>query len=304
MGFLRPLSRLINVWRQQGEARAFDPESELFSRQCTMSKSAIHFEAVLGSATTDRRVEILRSIHLLGSISEAARANGVSYKAAWQAVETLGNLAGVALIDKAVGGSGGGGTHLTRAGLQVMQAAEILNSARADALRRIHAAMDADAGESVAADDGGSRPGLRHIVGIGLRTSMRNQLPCEVIGIQTRQADVQVTLALADGQHLMSRITRESLELLDLARGMSVLALCKATAVTVAPTIVAVGDVNVIKGTISRRSRSLTDRQVSLAVSPGLQIAGMTTPDSPPLRLRQSAMAAIQSSAVVIGLAD
>ncbi|AWB32761.1 TOBE domain-containing protein [Orrella marina] len=268
-----------------------------------MTESAIQFEEVLGSTTTDRRIEILRSIHLFGSISEAARANGVSYKAAWQAVETLGNLAGVPLTEKAVGGSGGGGTHLTRAGLQLMQAAEILNTARADALTRIRAAMNAEAVENIAVKDSGSRPELRNIVGIGLRTSMRNQLPCEVVEIQTRHADVQVTLALADGQHLVSRITRESLELLGLARGMSVLALCKATAVTVAPTIVGVGEVNILKGTISRRSRSSTDRQVSLALSPGLQIAGLTSPDSTsPLRLRQSAMAAVQASAVVIGL--
>ena len=78
-----------------------------------MANPTIHFEEALGSAVTDKRIEVLKAVQQVGSISEAARACGVSYKAAWQAVETLSNLAGVALIEKAVGGSGGGGAELT-----------------------------------------------------------------------------------------------------------------------------------------------------------------------------------------------
>ena len=61
---------------------------------------------VLGQHSTDKRIDILRRIGAGGSISEAARQAGVSYKAAWQAIETLSNLAGTPLVMKAVGGSG------------------------------------------------------------------------------------------------------------------------------------------------------------------------------------------------------
>ena len=37
------------------------------------------------AALSDKRIDILRRIKETGSISEAARASGVSYKAAWQA---------------------------------------------------------------------------------------------------------------------------------------------------------------------------------------------------------------------------
>ncbi|MEO7106951.1 MAG: LysR family transcriptional regulator, partial [Rhodoferax sp.] len=70
----------------------------------------------LGQPSADKRIDILRRIGQVGSISEAARGAGVSYKAAWQAVDTLGNLAGVALLERLVGGSGGGGARLTPAG--------------------------------------------------------------------------------------------------------------------------------------------------------------------------------------------
>ena len=56
-----------------------------------------------GARPSDRRIGILRQIGALGSISRAARAVGVSYKAAWQAVDTLTNLAGVALVERVVG---------------------------------------------------------------------------------------------------------------------------------------------------------------------------------------------------------
>jgi molybdate transport system regulatory protein len=97
----------------------------------------IPYGAVLGTPAVDKRLEVLRSMHHAGSISEAARANGVSFKAAWQALETLGNLAGVPLVEKSVGGSGGGGAKLTRAGISVLEAADLLHNAREQALAQI-----------------------------------------------------------------------------------------------------------------------------------------------------------------------
>ena len=78
----------------------------------------------------DKRINILRRIHETGSISEAARLSSVSYKAAWQALETLTNLAGAPLVEKEVGGNKGGGTKLTPAGLTVLELSEKLTKAR------------------------------------------------------------------------------------------------------------------------------------------------------------------------------
>ena len=71
-----------------------------------MNSSALHFAQALGHEATDKRLDILKRIGEVGSISEAARSANVSYKAAWQALETLSNLAGAPLVEKAVGGSG------------------------------------------------------------------------------------------------------------------------------------------------------------------------------------------------------
>ena len=71
------------------------------------SSPSLSLSAALGHALTDKRIDILRHIGECGSISQAARAAGVSYKAAWQAVDTLTNLAGAQLVARAVGGAGG-----------------------------------------------------------------------------------------------------------------------------------------------------------------------------------------------------
>ncbi|MFY3382691.1 TOBE domain-containing protein [Paracidovorax sp. MALMAid1276] len=179
--------------------------------------------SALGHALTDKRIDILRQIGGLGSISQAARAVGVSYKAAWQAVDTLTNLAGTPLVARAVGGAGGGGAQLTDAGRQLLAAADAMAQARGAVLSRWQGAPHAG-------------PALARLA---VRTSMRNQVPCVVQGLQAMGQIVRVQLAFeaaGDGTAppvLASRITRESAELLGLVPGLVVQALCKATAVRV-----------------------------------------------------------------------
>jgi molybdate transport system regulatory protein len=254
-----------------------------------MPTSRIHYQQVLGDSVRDKRLDVLRSLHRGGSISEAARANGISYKAAWQAIETLSNLAGVSLVVKTVGGSGGGGARLTTEGVQVLQVAEWLNAAQAQAL------------EQLAGLRRHQNLNLKALARLGLRTSMRNQIPCVVQRVIRSAGTARVVLELPDGQTIASRITAESLQLLGLKKGREVLALFKATAVTIAPTIVAVGAVNLLRGHVVRRGHAPTGTEVSLQLSTGLGIVGFADP-AQGLRLRQSAMAAFEDHAVVIGL--
>src|SRR3954469_172886 len=100
-------------------------------------KTSLKLAGALGHEAADKRIDILRRIGDAGSISEAARAAGVSYKAAWQAIDTLGNLAGAALVASAVGGAGGGGASLAPGGRQLLQAADEMARAREQVLARL-----------------------------------------------------------------------------------------------------------------------------------------------------------------------
>ncbi|OYQ40108.1 ModE family transcriptional regulator [Rhodoferax sp. TH121] len=244
----------------------------------------------LGHEAADKRLDILRRIGQAGSISEAARGAGVSYKAAWQAIDTLTNLAGAPLVERTVGGSGGGGAQLTTTGQQLLDAADTLATLRQQALAQVTQ-------RSTSTD--GAAPRL---AGLGLRTSMRNQLPCQVLALRRAGRAVHVRLGLSDGSTLVSRITRESAELLGLAVGVEVLALAKATAVAItADPNQAAGQPNQLHGTVARLARSTAGDEVVLTVAGGLQIVGFAAPGLP-LRVGQAAVAQFDDAAVVLAV--
>lgn len=251
-----------------------------------MSTRAPKLHSALGHEAADKRIDILRRIGDAGSISEAARAAGVSYKAAWQAIDTLSNLAGTPLVDSAVGGSGGGGARLTLAGLHLLQAADEMASARAQVLARLSGRKGAAPMAGVAA--------------LGLRTSMRNQLPCTVKALRANGGMLRVELALADATALASRITRESSQLLALAPGAAVLALCKATAVQVHATARTAAGRNLLPGTVTRASRT-AGGEVAITLDGGLQMVGFAAAGSV-LKLRSRAVAIVDETAVVLAV--
>lgn len=241
----------------------------------------------LGHAISDKRLEVLRRVAESGSISQAARASGISYKAAWQAIDTLTSLSGVTLVDSTVGGSGGGGARITPQGLQLLALADELARARQAVLARF-AGGPALAG------------------GLGLRTSMRNQLPCEVLGAEPVSPDdptVLIRLRTAGGAVLAASVTRESADLLALAPGAAALVLCKATAVTVAvgqPADAAAP--NQLCGRIERIARGQGRDEVVISLDGGGQWVGFA---AHPFTARrgQRAWAAMAASALVVALA-
>ncbi|HVX14674.1 MAG TPA: molybdate ABC transporter substrate-binding protein [Pirellulales bacterium] len=66
------------------------------------------------------RLELLEAIERWRSISAAARQIGMSYRRAWLLVQSVNEAAGRPLVESAVGGSHGGGAHLTELGRQAV----------------------------------------------------------------------------------------------------------------------------------------------------------------------------------------
>ena len=62
------------------------------------------------------RVILLERIKEYGSISEAAKSMNMSYRHAWELVDSINKQASKPLIETATGGKGGGGARLTVAG--------------------------------------------------------------------------------------------------------------------------------------------------------------------------------------------
>ena len=243
-----------------------------------------------GHGTADKRIEVLRKIGETGSISQAARETGISYKAAWQAIDTLTNLTGVSLVEKVVGGVGGGGAKLTDAGSRLLEIASVLEKNRQEVLSR----FQEDKADTL--DTRFSR--------LSIRTSMRNYLPCRVKGLKMSGQIVRVCLQVHENiSVLVARITRTSAELLALKPGMAVLAMCKATAVKVFDEVDS-GDLSVanqFQGTVTRVSEGEKEDEVTIELLPGLQLVGFAS-SSKHITTGMQILASVDESAVVVAL--
>ena len=67
-----------------------------------------------------KRIDLLEQIEATGSISRAAKAIKLSYKAAWDAVDAMNNLSERPLVICSAGGAQGGGTRLTDFGREML----------------------------------------------------------------------------------------------------------------------------------------------------------------------------------------
>jgi molybdate transport system regulatory protein len=67
------------------------------------------------------KIDLLRQVEATRSISAAARALGMSYKRAWQLIDSLRQGFGRPVVATARGGKGGGGAALTELGTQLIK---------------------------------------------------------------------------------------------------------------------------------------------------------------------------------------
>lgn len=168
------------------------------------------------------RLALLREIGALGSISQAAKAVGLSYKAAWDAVEQMNNVAGQPLLERSAGGRGGGSTRLTARGEQL-----VARHARLQALhQRFVQQLSAEGGEL-----GQDFPLLRMLT---MRTSARNQFLGRISACTRGAVNDELLLALPGGAELVAIISHESTEQLGLQVGAEAFALVQAGAVMIA----------------------------------------------------------------------
>ena len=67
------------------------------------------------------RVVLLERIRDCGSISAAARSMEMSYRHAWDLVDSMNRQSRLPVVEKTAGGRGGGGAVLTEAGRQAIE---------------------------------------------------------------------------------------------------------------------------------------------------------------------------------------
>lgn len=214
-----------------------------------------------------RRLVLLERIDALGSITAAARAVQLSYKAAWEAVETLNAASDTALVERVAGGAGGGGTRLTAEGRKLVKAYRAVDKERLSFLR----GLDGKAGELA--------PLLGWLRRLSMRTSARNQFFGVVTGLRRGEISSEVTLALRGGDRLVAVITNESVDDLCLARGVEAFALVKASWVVLSSggSAPSPGARNVFAGHVERLAPGTVNTEVLVRLPGGAPLVAVLT---------------------------
>lgn len=191
-------------------------------------KAQLSLGAAEGPSMGETRARLLAAIGREGSISAAARAVGMSYKAAWDAVDAMNNLFGRPLVTAQTGGRKGGGAALTPDGALAVEAYRRLDAALADAMQSVAPLLTAAGMTGLGAPDNWARPTL-------VRTSARNALRAVVASAHVTGVGAVVALRIGAETMLSASITRDSLIELGLVPGRPCLALIKAPFVVFTP---------------------------------------------------------------------
>jgi molybdate transport system regulatory protein len=242
------------------------------------------------------RITLLAAIAESGSITKAAKAIHMSYKAAWDAVDNMNNLAGEPLVERVSGGKGGGGTRLTARGAQLVENFKLIEREHRQFVQQLSRQA------AGIADD------FLLIRRMAMKTSARNQFLGKVTQVQRGAVNDEVTLEIAGGQRIVAVVTRESTEDLGLQAGAQAVAMIKASSV-----IVMVDDGrgtrfsarNRLAGTVFQVQRGAVNSEVVIDLDGGGKLAAIITNasvDSMRIAPRERATGMFQESSVILGV--
>lgn len=245
------------------------------------------------------RVELLREIGECGSITQAAKSIGMSYKAAWDAVVAMNNLADEPLVERSAGGRGGGGTTLTKRGRRLIEAFSLFEHEH----RKFLAALSARIGEW----DDDFAEAYQLIRRLSMRTSARNQFYGKVSRIKLGAINDEIELELQGGDKLVAVITHESTEHLGLQVGSEAIALIKAPWVIVATdeTGIKLSARNRLAGVVSKLITGAVNTEVVIQLAGGNTLCAIITNESATdlqLAPGKPATAIFKASHVIIGV--
>jgi len=218
-------------------------------------QASVSFEGRTATAGRER-IQLLAAVGREGSISAAARSVGLSYKAAWDAIDGMNALFGRDLVEARSGGRHGGGARLTASGIQVVETLTRLEGELTRMLHRLGPELR-DSGISLS----------NQVPGLVLRTSARNALPGVIRDIKTDAVSAKVSMVVTAQTTIRSIITRRSLDELGLTPGRSALALVKASLIAVVPQRDRRPQAgNCISGTLVRKETGVTDTELTVDI--------------------------------------
>jgi molybdate transport system regulatory protein len=240
---------------------------------------------------------LLQAIESTGSISQAARTVGLTYKGAWDMIERANNLSPKLLISTSIGGKSGGGTQLTAAGKAFLSLFIEIQNEHRQFLEQINQRLE-------------NNPDILFLLKrLIMKASARNQFYGKVTEVKTGSVNNEIAVALKGGETIIAGITNESTESLGIKPGVDVIVLIKA------PQIIIVTDFggyklsarNQLNGTVAHIQQGAVNSEVVIKLNGGDSVAATITNesiDTLSLAVGTSATAVFKAGAVILGVAS
>lgn len=258
------------------------------------AEAAFNLHFASGLRLASEGAYLLEAVDTQGSITKAAKVSGISYRTAWQRIESLNNLADAPLVTRAAGGSGGGGTHLTPAGQRLLAHFRTLEREHQWFLERLSKRIDAE-----------SIP-LKTLRSMVMQTSARNQFLGRIDTIKHGAVNAEVTLEIGNGNTIAAIITEDSLARLDLSQDAQAIAIIKASSVIITTeSATRTSARNHLMGLVGRLHEGAVNTDVVIDLGGGKNVGAIVTNESAQqLQLSEGehAGALFKASSVILAL--
>lgn len=248
-----------------------------------------------GKNTKWNHIELLELIDEYGSINKAASTMGMSYKAAWLAVEAINNMSKEPVVLRQAGGSQGGGTQLTGYGRRFVHLYRCVEDEQDKLFQKLDASFK---------DFNQYQRLLRRF---SMKTSARNQFLGTISAVKKGAVNSEVTLDIGSNEHIHAVITNESLEHLNLKVGHEAYALFKA------PWVILTRDDNFktsarneLRGKVAQIHRGAINSELNVELPGGKIVSAVLTNESVDglgLQVGVDACALIKASHVILAVA-
>jgi molybdate transport system regulatory protein len=267
------------------------------TNQDSSQQPLLEGELRLAGILDNRLIGLLRAIEQSGSINQAAKQAGLSYKGAWQMIERANNLAPKVLIATSTGGSKGGGTTLTVAGISLLRLFSRLEEQHRALLGQLNQSL---------LDDPDVMLLLKRQV---IKTSARNQLFGTIARIKSGLVTAEVFVSLKGGEQIVASLPLATLLDMGLEVGGEAVVLVNAPDILVlsgAEGRHALSARNRLAGQVIRIHFDGVDSEVVIQLPSGETIAAtITQVSAEALELKPGAEATVvfKSNAVILAAA-
>jgi len=217
-----------------------------------------------------KAISLMRAIDTEGSITRAATVVPMSYRSAWDLIDSINNSSPFPVVSTSTGGRSGGGAKLTRHGRELL---DLYTS-----LEKSYESL------SSTGDGSGGKIGtfFTFINGVCMKTSARNQLHGTVTRLVKGIVNSRIVIDVSKSVRLVATITNESVETLDLRESADVIALIKASSVILIADseTVRTSAENLLKGTVAEIREGAVNAEVILRLNGEKTVTSVVTLES------------------------